>query len=86
MAQTQISEKSGATGNTFLGGIGYNPQFSGFDLSRKCSTTVSECQIFPLDFFRLLPGDKLDVSCRYILDAMPQVVPPQTNYKFITWE
>ena len=83
MAQTQISEKAGAPGNTFQGGIGYNPQFSGFDLSRKCSTTVSECQIFPLDFFRLLPGDKLDVSCRYILDAMPQVVPPQTNYKFI---
>ena len=81
MAQTQISEKMGASGSVFQADQKYNPQMSAFDLSRKLATTMSEGAIVPLDIIRLLPGDKIDYNCRFLLDAL--IVPLLKSVTYI---
>lgn len=81
--QTQLSEKLGQSGSVFQADQGYNPQVSTFDLSKKSSLTFSEGMKIPLDVIRCLPNDTHRLSYRWLLDVMPMVVPPQTNYKFI---
>lgn len=84
MPQTQLSNRLG-TNNTIFD-VDEKPRVprSRFDLSRKNMTTVDIGGIYPVDFFRVFPGDDIQLSCRYLLDTLPLAVPPMNNYRVRT--
>lgn len=84
MPQTQLSNRLG-TNNTIFD-VDEKPRVprSRFDLSRKNMTTVDIGGIYPVDFFRVFPGDDVDLSVRYLLDTLPLAVPPMNNYRVRT--
>lgn len=83
---TQLAQKYGADNSIY--DVNEKPKldFSRFDFSRKNNTTFDIGQVIPIDWFRVYPGDKIDLINRYIIDTFPLVNTPFTNYRVrIQW-
>lgn len=84
--RTQLEQKYGADNSIY--DVSEKPKldFSRFDFSRKVNTTFDIGQVIPIDWFRVFPGDKVDLTNRYIIDTFPLVNTPFTNYRVrIQW-
>ena len=80
MADTQLSSKLGSDNSIFGLKEFNNVKKSGFNFTRKHFTTVDIGGIYPIDHFRVFPGDKVKLNLRYLLDTFPLEVPTMTNY------
>lgn len=84
--RTQLEQKYGADNTIYDVNERANFDYSRFDFSRKNNTTFDIGQVIPIDWFRVFPGDKVDLTNRYIIDTFPLVNTPFTNYRVrIQW-
>lgn len=78
---TQIKERYGASKSVFDVSEKPNLSFSKFNYSAKHNTTIDIGGIYPVDFFRVFPNDRVKLNARFMLDTLPLAVPPLNNYK-----
>lgn len=83
MAQTQLSQRLGADTSIFDVDESVHLQMSRFDYSRKHNTTIDIGAYVPFDWFFCYPKDKISVNVRYLMDTLPLVNPPATNYRVL---
>lgn len=83
MAQTQLSQRLGADTSIFDVDESVRLQMSRFDYSRKHNTTIDIGAFVPFDWFFCYPKDKISVNVRYLMDTLPLVNPPATNYRVL---
>ncbi|MCZ2856780.1 MAG: major capsid protein, partial [Candidatus Bathyarchaeota archaeon] len=78
---TQLEQRYGADNSIYDVKELAKLDYSSFDFSRKHNTTFDIGQYVPFDWFLTIPGDKISLNVRYLLDTLPLVNPPYTNYR-----
>lgn len=79
--QTQLQQRLGADTSIYDVDERVRLKKSVFDYSRKVNTTIDIGTYVPIDWFFAFPQDKITVSIRYLLDTLPLVNVPYTNYR-----
>lgn len=79
--QTQLQQRLGADTSIYDVDERVHLRKSVFDYSRKVNTTIDIGTYVPIDWFFAFPQDRITVNIRYLLDTLPLVNVPYTNYR-----